>query len=119
MQEIFAENKSEMLQGVIIWTPMLGADSFDAAKGNESKFSDSRVQQHWDPDRILWRLLAQTLHLRESIAWDVYLIYPPEHTWETELPPAPAFWMHQLNEEPTLLLDPPRLKQYVQTLDLS
>ena len=95
---------------------MLVTDRLDAANERESRFSDSRVRQFWDPDRIFGRLLAQTLKLKESIAWDVYLIYPPEHHWDTELPPMPIFWMHQLDEGPTLLLDPHRLKQYVQTL---
>ena len=95
---------------------MLLADNLDAAKGNETEFSDPRVTHYWDPDRISGHLLAQTLNLREPIAWDVYLIYPPEHIWDAELPPAPKFWMHQLNEEPTLLLDPHRLKHNVQVI---
>ena len=116
MQEIFEENESKRLYGGIIWTPMLDTDSLSAANERETSFSDSRVQQLWDQDRILGQYLSQTLNLKESIAWDVYLVYSPDHSWDTELPPVPNFWMHQLNEDPTLLLDPPRLKQYVQTL---
>lgn len=116
MQEIFEEKQSEMLRGVIIWTPMLQPDSLYAAQGIEAKFSDARVAHFWDPDRILGSLLSQVLHLNTSVAWDIYLVYSPGHAWETELPPAPAFWMHQLDEEPSLLLDPPRLKRYVQNL---
>jgi hypothetical protein len=116
VQEIFEENESKLLNGAMIWTPMLAADSIDAANEHETRFSDTRVQQFWDQDRILGQYLSQTLNLKESIAWDVYLLYPPDHSWDTELPPAPEFWMHQLNEEPALLLDPPRLKEYVQTL---
>jgi hypothetical protein len=56
------------------------------------------------------------LKLKAPIAWDVYLIYPPDHPWDTELPPAPTFWMHQLDEEPKLYLDPLRLKDAVQTI---
>ena len=116
MQEIFEENKSKILYGAIVWAPMLETDNVYAAKERETRFSDRRVMQFWDPVRIFGQWMAQTLHLKTSIAWDVYLVYPPEHPWEAKIPPAPAFWMHQLNEEPTLLLDPPRLKQYVQTL---
>jgi hypothetical protein len=68
------------------------------------------------PDRILGQLLAQILNLKAPIAWDVYLLYSLAHPWETELPPALKFRMHQLDEESTLLLDPSRLKQYVQVL---
>jgi len=116
VQEIFEENESKMLYGAIIWTPMLVTDNLDAANGRETRFSDTRVQQIWDQDRILGQLVSQTLNLKAPVAWDVYLIYPPDHSWVTELPPTPKFWMHQLDEEPTLLLDPPRLKEYIQTL---
>lgn len=116
VQEIFEENESKILYGAIIWTSMLVTDSLDAANEREHSFSDSRLKQFWDEHRILGKLLSQTLNLRESIAWDVYLVYPPDHSWDTELPPTPKFWMHQLNEESTLLLDPPRLKEYIQTL---
>lgn len=116
MQEIFEENESKILYGAIIWTPMLVTDDLEAANERETRFSDTRVQQIWDPDRILGGLLSQTLNLKAPIAWDVYLVYPPHHSWDTELPPRPIFWMHQLDEEPALLLDPPRLKHYVQTL---
>ena len=116
MQEIFVENESERLHGAIVWTQMLVTDSLEAANNRESQFSDTRVHQLWDQDQIMGQYLSQTLKLQESIAWDVYLVYPPNHTWEASLPPAPLFWMHQLDEEPTLYLDPPRLKHYVQTL---
>lgn len=116
MQEIFEEDKSKTLQGAVIWTPMLAADNLTAATGREIKFLDPRVRQFWDPNRTSGQLLAQTLNLKAFIAWDVYLLYPPEHDWDAELPPAPKFWMHQLDEEPTLYLDPNRLKNNVLAL---
>ena len=94
---------------------MLETDNLAAANERETKFSDPRVQQFWDQDRNFGQMLSQTLQLKESIAWDVYLVYLPDHAWDAELPPIPAAWMHQLNEEPTLFLDPLRLKEYIQT----
>lgn len=116
MQEIFEENESKMFQGAIVWAPMLAADDLVAAKRCEAKLSDSRVKHYWDADRIFGRLLSQTLNLKASIAWDVYLVYPPDHVWDTELPPTPKFWMHQLDEEPTLFLNPLQIKRAVQTM---
>ncbi len=116
MWEIFEENKSKRLQGAIIWTPMLVTDDLGAAEQRRLGFSDFRVQHYWDPDRILGRLLAQTLKLKAPIAWDVYLLYASDHPWNTEFPPAPAFWMQQLDEVPTLFLDPLRLKRTVQAM---
>lgn len=116
MQEIFETNESKMLSGAILWTPMLVTDTLDAAYKREAIFSDDRVKQFWDPNRIFGPLTSQMLNLKESIAWDVYLLYLPDHPWNAELPPAPMFWMHQLNEEPTLFLDPTRLKDRLETL---
>jgi hypothetical protein len=116
VQEIFEKNESKMLSGAIIWSPMLVTDALDAAYKREAIFSDYRVKQFWDQDRIFGPLMSQRLNLKESIAWDVYLLYLPDHPWNAELPPAPIFWMHQLNEEPTLFLDPHRLKERVETL---
>ena len=104
------------LHGAIIWAPMLEKDNRAAARLRESIFSDIRLVQCWDPERIVGRSLARTLALKAAIAWDVYLLYPPGTVLEGELPPAPAYWMHQLNEEPTLLLDPSRLRKAVHSL---
>lgn len=116
MQQIFEENRSELLHGAIVWTPMLPADNVESALQRELMFLDPRVRQYWDPDRIFGQLLSRTLKLTISIAWDVYLLYPPDHPWNEELPPVPEFWMHQQNEDMSLYLDPARFKQYVQTL---
>lgn len=116
MQEIFEEIKSEMVKGAIIWMPMLATDNLTAAHGREKLFTVSRIRHYWDQERILGRLLAKTLNLKASVAWDVYLTYPPHHTWDAVLPPEPIFWMHQLEEDPTRYLDPLRLKHNVQMM---
>lgn len=116
MQAIFEDNKSELLAGAIVWTPMLQTDSLDDAIQRALNFSDSRLKQLWDPERLVGSLMSQTLNLRIAIAWDVYLLYLPDHPWDSELPPAPEFWMHQQDEEASLYLDPSRFKQYVQTM---
>ena len=116
MQEIFEENGSKILEGAIIWTPMLEGDNLDAARDREARFPDPRVQHYWDPDRISGQILSQTLSLKAPIAWDVYLLYPPGHPWDSELPPAPELWMHQLDEEPAFFLDPPHLKNIVRAM---
>ena len=116
VQKLFEENKSEILRGAIVWTPMLPTDNFASAIQRERIFSDVRVTQFWDPVRKFGLLLSHTLKLSIQIAWDVYLLYPPDHPWEAELPPAPEFWMHQLNEEMSLYLDPVRFKQQVKAL---
>ena len=116
MQTIFEETRSERLAGAIVWTPMLQTDSIDTAIQWELNFSDARLKQLWDTERLFGSLMSQTLNLRIATAWDVYLLYLPDHPWDKELPPAPEFWMHQQDEEAGLYLDPSRFKQYVQTV---
>jgi len=105
-----------MLRGAIIWMPMLATDDLNAAERREALFPDTRVMHYWDSKKILGQMLSQTLHLNASIAWDVYLLYPPKHLWDTDLPPAPQFWMHQLDEDLRLFLDPPRFKRTVRAM---
>lgn len=95
---------------------MLPADNLEPTLQRELNFSDARVRQFWNPNRICGQLLSKTLNLTISIAWDVYLLYPPDHMWNIDLPPAPELWMHQQDEEMSLYLDPQRLKQYLQNL---
>ena len=116
MQEIFEYRESDLVRGAIVWTPMLPADNLESALQRELNFSDAHVKQVWDPDRIFGQLLSQTLNLTIAVAWDVYLLYPPDHPWNAEFPPAPEFWMHQQDEEISLYLDPHRFKQHLQTL---
>ncbi len=116
MQQIFEQNETPALLGVVLWIPMLEADNLAAAKQRESQLSDPRLAQLWDEKREFGRLFAQSLALQEQIAWDVYLVYSPSATWGTALPPAPSFWMHQLDEEPSRRLDPLFFKRYVNSL---
>ena len=77
--------------------------------------SSDLLRHFWDGSQIFGPLLSQTLQLVEPVAWDVYLIYLPHHSWNTRLPPMPSFWMHQLDEEAGLALDPPCLKASVKS----
>lgn len=95
---------------------MLPADNLEAVLQRELRLSDVRMKQLWDPDRIYGQLLSETLHLTIAIAWDVYLLYPPDHPWKAEFPPAPEFWMHQQDEEMNLYLDPARFKHHLRAL---
>ena len=56
---------------------------------------DTRVAHYWDGESQLVKGYRQTLALPED-AWDIFLIYPPGVTWDGDVPPAPAYWMHQL-----------------------
>jgi hypothetical protein len=80
-----------------------------AASAEADSFLDPRLVQGWDGQKQIGDAFAKTLALTRT-AWDVYLIYPAGVEWREDLPPKPAFWMHQLDEkkngaDPKLELD--------------
>ncbi len=106
---------SAKLQAILIWEPMRDADSATAAAQQAEAVHDPRIVQGWNENKSLGKLFGETLDLRE-IAWDVYLVYKPGIKWNTEQPPRPTFWMHQLvGVDPNLLLceNPTRLSAEV------
>jgi hypothetical protein len=95
---------------------MLPADSIVRAEEHEASFLDVRARHFWDDSHEAGRLFANSLHLNAAIAWDIYLLYSPGRRWLADQPPEPIFWMHQLEEEPSLLLDARRFSENVQAL---
>lgn len=96
---------------------MLEEDSLPAANRQKNNFTDNQVTHYWDPERIFGNLLSRILKIKISIAWDVYLLYPPSHFWTSELPLPPKFWMHQLDgEDPALFLDADQLTRTVKSM---
>ena len=93
---------------------MMPEDDIEHARGAAAAFEKLPVSHAWDPERYLGDLYSRTLGLN-SIAWDVYLLYPPGVRWDGENPPHPTFWMHQLPAASTtkrdLVLYPNRLSQ--------
>jgi hypothetical protein len=63
---------------------------------------NSRVHHYWNPNGSFGRELADAVALESDgkpvYAWDVWLIYGPEATWNGAIPPRPVHLMHQLYE---------------------
>jgi len=115
---ILKKFSSSQLQALLVWEPMRDADSPSTAAEQAGMVQDARISQGWDAVRDVGKLFGATLDLHE-IAWDVYLVYKPGITWESEQPPQPTFWMHQLDgEDPNRLLcaNPSRLGEEVRKL---
>ena len=111
MREIFERVSSHLLQGFLIWIPMLATDDESQAEIQAAQFSEDRITQAWDGRQYLGKKVAQSLGLPVCIAWDVYLLYPPGVTYIGPVLPQPQVWMHQLDRgarnnylEPTRLL---------------
>ena len=77
----------------VVWERILESDTRESALRRAGEDTDPRIRYFWDPDQLTGRAWRFVLGLRR-LAWDVYYVYGPEARW-TDLPPKPAFWMHQ------------------------
>ena len=119
ISELFEHVGEKSLRGFAIWLPFMDADDPDAAETEASRFPAGRIEHSWDAERAFGELFAKMLGLK-GMAWDVYMLYAPQVTWDHERPPPPTFWMHQLppktGADPRLLLGPERFLRELMTL---
>jgi hypothetical protein len=97
----------------IVWLPIFGGNFRGEARKLSKSFRDKRVSYFIDPGSRtgkVWERVLQT----ERFAWDVYLLYGADASWEEE-PPPPDFWMHQLYG----VTNAPRLDQATFTAKLN
>lgn len=98
----------------VVWSPQLGAEERHVPSA-AALVTDERARHFWDPDMAVGSLYQDDLGLPEP-AWDVWLLFGPEATWE-EGHPEPAWWEHQLHGLPdSLRLDPQRFAARAQAL---
>lgn len=95
VRTVLEVTSSSALTGWVVWVPMMDADTIDEARKEAADFVDARITHLWDGKRVVGDTFADALGLTGT-AWDVYLLYRAGVRWESVVPPAPAFWMHQL-----------------------
>lgn len=115
--EVLEQIDDSSLRAYIAWVPILPDDKHSEAVESMTRIPDARAAHFWDEQRALPELLNPVLSLPEGWpAWDVYLAYPPGATW-AQAPPAPAFWHHQLGDEPKApKLDAPAFAEQLRSL---
>ena len=107
--DILAKINSPQLSVFVIWLPIMGADSYQHAQQAQALLPDARARHLWDGRLALGQGYRRILPLGAEckFAWDVYLLYRPGgnrfrytllgNSKKGWTPPAPDFWMHQLN----------------------
>ncbi len=119
IRELYEKIDAKMLKGFSIWLPIMDGDNLVAADVQSANFTDGRIEHVWDREKLLGNRFAKALNMK-GIAWDVYMLYAPGVTWNSDVPPEPAFWMHQLptktGTDGKLLLAPGRFAHEVMTL---
>ncbi len=71
-------------------------DTLETATIASTGFND-RVTQFYDPNQRSGKLIVEGLPLKAEIAWDIYLFYGQEKSWNDTIP-LPRAWMHQLSD---------------------
>jgi len=89
----------ERLRLYVVWLPFHPLDIRDRAKEATLLLDDPRVRHFWAANLGLPEVYKAQLKLKDSVAWDVFLIYPAGATW-TEPAPVPGRLMHNLAELP-------------------
>ena len=117
IKSIFKRCDSKMLRAFAIFLPILESDTKEAAEEVAKSGMEERISIGWDQEKILGNLFSRVLKLK-STAIEVYLLYSPRIVWDMVDPPAPTFWMHQLDfgADQNLLLDPNRFFDEVKLL---
>ncbi|MBV8206775.1 MAG: hypothetical protein JO041_08275 [Acidobacteria bacterium] len=110
----------------IVWVAVKHAQQPAELAANAAReaqaFRRAGVLNYVDPQSDAAAAFALPLNLQRRMgvqlpAWDVYLSYSRGARWDSQGPPPPAFWMHQLSNAPgELWLNPERLRAEVQRM---
>jgi hypothetical protein len=99
-EAVFEGIASQKLRGYAVWEPILRTDNLRGARKATTILPDPRVRHYWVAGQEVGEIFQSPLGLKDEVAWDVYLIYPPGVEWKGNRPPNPAYFMHQLHELP-------------------
>lgn len=98
---LLADTPDPRLQTFVVHVPVLkpSATAKDVPPAAEL-LHNPHVHHYWNPSGAFGRELAEAVGLKHGdelvYAWDVWLIYGPEASWNGPSPPKPRRLMHQL-----------------------
>jgi len=98
-RDLLAATHDPRLQIFVVHVSVLGAEAKDIAPAARL-LDNPNVHHYWNPSGSFGRELAEAVGLRRGnefvYAWDVWLVYGPDASWEGQGPPKPRLLMHQL-----------------------
>lgn len=98
---LLSSTQDTRLQTFVVHVPVLQppAKAKDVPPAAEL-LHNAHVRHYWNPSGSFGRELSEAVGLKRGdksvYAWDVWLIYGPEVTWNGASPPKPRRLMHQL-----------------------
>jgi hypothetical protein len=102
--------RREEIHLFVAWVKVLAEDGLQAAEAAAAGNDHPGVSHYWDPEGI-GQVYREVVGLPEGTpAWDLYMAFDREAAWGDE-PPAPHFWMHQLDIDDGRRLDVGRFVQ--------
>jgi hypothetical protein len=110
-----AKDSSRATAVYLVWSPQLGAQERHVASA-AALVRDPRATHYWDEAELVGRAYQSPLGL-PAAAWDVWMLFDRDATWQGDTPPKPAWWEHQLRAGPSELhLDPERFASRAEAL---
>ena len=100
-EAVFDGIATEKLKAYAVWEPILRTDNLGGARKATTILPDPRVRHYWIEGQEVGEMFQPALGLKDELAWDVYLVYPPGVEWNASRPPKPSYFMHQLHELPS------------------
>lgn len=86
------------LRSFVVWVPKRSGKEKDVPVATRL-MPDDRAAHFWDENGAVMQAYTKVLALPVD-AWDIYFLYGPEARWDSDVPPKPHFWMHQLGGLP-------------------
>jgi hypothetical protein len=104
VQQVLLEHPNEKLTVLAVWEPVLVFDLGAPASAKLARLSDPRVEQFWDPGRLLSQRLLGEAHAHPErlnpkqrqqlahakIVWDFIALFSPRAYWQSD-PPWPTY----------------------------
>ena len=81
------------LKVYLVWGPMLGGEKEEDAREATALLPDPRAIHYWTGAHSLAEALSAPAGLKDELAWDTFLVFPPGSRWG-DVPPRPAHVMH-------------------------
>ena len=94
-RDVLAKAASPDLRTYVVWVPMSRGLERDVPRATR-EVSDPRARHYWDGGGQLTAGYRSVLGGFIEPVWDTYVLYGKDARWDSERPPAPVYWMHQL-----------------------
>ena len=100
LQGLLTELPDRPVRVLAVWEPVLPTDKGPPTARVLSRLEDPRVEQYWDPGRVLSGRILHASHTvpvfaifsgQLQAAWDLAAVYPPGSRWPAGDVPSPVY----------------------------